>query len=93
MMAYVQMKYNHRKSLVIPKSALLLEAGGATVWIETANGMYEKRMIITGNDDKINVEVIFGLEKGEKVVSSGAYLINSQFILENGANTMGGMKM
>lgn len=93
MMAYVHMKYNQRKSLVIPKSALLIEADGATVWVETSTGMYEKRMIIAGNDDKTKVEVLFGLEKGDKVVSSGAYLINSAFILKNGANTMGGMKM
>lgn len=93
MMAYVHIKYNQRASLVIPKSAVLIEADGETVWIETSNGMYEKRMILTGNDDKTNVEVLFGLEKGEKVVSSGAYLINSEFILKNGANTMGGMKM
>ncbi|MBI1767159.1 MAG: efflux RND transporter periplasmic adaptor subunit [Bacteroidetes bacterium] len=93
MMAYVHIKYNQRKSLVIPKSALLHEDGGTTVWIETASGMYEKRMIITGNDNKTNVEVLFGLDRGDKVVSSGAYLINSEFILKNGANSMGGMKM
>ncbi len=93
MMAYVHVKYNQHKSLVIPKSALLIEGGGTTVWIETAKGMYEKRMIVTGNDDKTNVEVISGLEEGEMVVSSGAYLINSEFILKNGANAMGGMKM
>ena len=93
MMAYVQLKRNRHKALTIPKTAIILESGVTSVWVETQAGMYEKKMIFTGIDDRTNVEVLSGIDKGEKVVSSGAYLINSEFILKNGANAMGGMKM
>lgn len=92
MMATVSVKRNQIKTLVIPKSALVLSKI-ISVWIEIKPGMYESRMVKTGIENKIEVEILTGIEEGDKVVSSGVYLLNSAFILKNGANSMGGMKM
>jgi Cu(I)/Ag(I) efflux system membrane fusion protein len=54
MMAYVYLKRNRKQTLVIPKSALLLE-NFITVWIETPDGMFEQRMIETGISNKREV--------------------------------------
>ncbi|HWA32486.1 MAG TPA: efflux RND transporter periplasmic adaptor subunit, partial [Cyclobacteriaceae bacterium] len=93
LMAYVRVKHDEHKALVIPRSSIILEKDVASVWIQTGNGMYEKRMIKTGISDGMRLEVLSGLEKNDVVVSSGAYLLNSEFVLKNGANSMGGMKM
>ena len=92
MMATVSAKRNEKKTLVISKSALVLSKE-ISVWIQTKPGMYESRMVKTGIENKTEVEILSGLVEGELVVSSGAYLLNSAFVLKNGANAMGGMKM
>jgi len=39
------------------------------------------------------IEITSGLHENEVVVTSGAYLINSEYILKNGSGAMEGMKM
>lgn len=93
MMARVTINHHPKQTLVIPKSALLI--GRMTmVWIEAMPGMFESRTVETGIENKKFVEIISGLKEGERVVTTGAYLLNSAFILKKGANSsMGGMKM
>jgi membrane fusion protein, copper/silver efflux system len=90
MMATVSLKSQGKETLVIPKSSLVL-GKMASVWIETKPGMFENRMIETGLETKTEVEVTSGLNEGELVVSNGNYLLNSQYILQNGAGSMHGM--
>ena len=93
MMARVTINHHPKQTLVIPKSALLI--GRMTmVWIEVMPGMFESRTVKTGIENKQFVEILSGLKEGERVVTTGAYLLNSEFILKKGANSsMGGMKM
>ena len=88
MMAYVYLKRNKKQTLVIPKSALLLQSA-ITVWVETPEGMFEERMVEIGNSNKREVEILSGISAGELVVTSGAYLLNSALKVKQG----GGMKM
>lgn len=83
MMAYVRLRRGGKEALVIPKSALLLEKM-KTVWVESDEGMFERRMVTTGIENKREVEILSGIIAGEKVVSSGAYLLNSEFVLQQG---------
>jgi Cu(I)/Ag(I) efflux system membrane fusion protein len=92
MMAYLYLKRNEKKTLVIPKSALLYESK-TSVWIEDADGMFEQRMVITGIENKKEVEILSGLKAGEKVVVSGAYFLKSENVIRQGGGDMGGMKM
>ncbi|MGE0562759.1 MAG: hypothetical protein AB7O47_13150 [Flavobacteriales bacterium] len=48
-------------------------------------GMYERSMIKTGIENPYEVEITEGLQKGDLVVSSGNYLLNSEYILKSGA--------
>ncbi len=92
MMAYVYLKTQEKKTLVIPKSALLL-LKMKTVWVQLLDGSYESRMVETGIQNSNEVEIISGINEGELVVSSGAFLLQSEYTIRNGANAMGGMKM
>jgi Cu(I)/Ag(I) efflux system membrane fusion protein len=83
MMARVTINHHPKQTLVIPKSALLI--GRMTmVWIESMPGMFESRDVKTGIENKQFVEILSGLKEGEHVVTSGAYLLNSEFILKQG---------
>ena len=92
MMAYVYLKRNRKETLVIPKSALLLE-NFITVWIETPDGMFEQRMVETGISNKREVEILKGLTAGDRVVTTGAYLLNSAWKVKQGGGVMEGMDM
>lgn len=94
MMAYVNIKRNEKKTVVIPKSSILV-GNMITAWIKTGDGTYENRMIELGIQNKKEVEVISGLKEGELVVTNGAFLLNSALILKKGAGMPGmeGMKM
>lgn len=93
MMAVVSVRKSQKKTLVILKSSIVMSKMSSSVWVQTADGMFEKKMIETGIENKKEIEVISGIKDGDLVVSSGSYFLNSVFILKNGANSMGGMKM
>lgn len=94
MMAYVSIKRNEKKTVVIPKSSILV-GNMIMAWVKTGDGMYENRMIELGIQNKKEVEVLNGLKEGELIVTSGAYLLNSALILKKGTGMPGmeGMKM
>lgn len=84
MMVYVSPKINTKPVLSVPKSAVLLEKM-KTVWIMTAQDTFEQRMVETGTENKNLIEILSGIKEGEIIVTSGAYLISSEFILKSGA--------
>jgi Cu(I)/Ag(I) efflux system membrane fusion protein len=92
MMAYVYLKRNRKETLVIPKSALLLE-NNIIVWVETPDGMFEQHMVEIGVQNKREVEILSGLSPGDKVVTRGAFLLNSAWKVKQGGGAMEGMKM
>jgi len=72
------------KVLAVPKSAVLLEKM-KTLWVLTHANTFEQRMVKTGIENKEWIEIISGLKPGDIVVTEGAYLISSEFILKSGA--------
>lgn len=67
----------HAKSngLLIPMDALLEEYGQYSVIVQTSGEGFEKRNIRTGISDGKFIEVLSGLEEGERVVTKGAYQV------------------
>ncbi len=84
MMVYVKIQSPERKALVIPKSAILPDKM-PTAWVKIGDDSFERRMLKLGSADRKYAEVLEGLKEGETIVVSGAYLINSQFILQKGS--------
>ncbi|MBK7305414.1 MAG: efflux RND transporter periplasmic adaptor subunit [Saprospiraceae bacterium] len=70
--------------LAVPKSAVLLEKM-KTVWVLAHANTFEQRMVETGTENKYWIEISLGLKQGDIVVTEGAYLISSEFILKSGA--------
>ena len=84
MMVYVSPKKATQSVLAVSKSAVLLEKM-KTVWIRVDETTFEQRMVETGAENKYLIEILSGIEEGEIIVTSGAYLISSEFILKSGA--------
>lgn len=84
MMVYVQPKTTSQPVLAVPKSAVLLEKM-KTVWIKIDETTFEQRMVETGSENKYLIEILSGIKEGEIIVTSGAYLISSEFVLKSGA--------
>ena len=51
------------------------------------------RMVKIGVEENDAVEITSELTKGEVVVTSGAYLLNSEYVFEHSSNSIAGMKM
>jgi len=64
-----------RKVLSIKKSAVLEDQGIHFVFVQTEGESYEKRFVTIGADNGKEVEILTGLNAGERVVSKGAYFV------------------
>ncbi|MEO8822892.1 MAG: efflux RND transporter periplasmic adaptor subunit [Ginsengibacter sp.] len=93
MPVYITISKEKHQSITLPSDAVLRDSKGAMVWIQSKTGVYEMRMVKTGIDENDAIEITSGLETGEVVVTSGAYLLNSEYVFEHGASPMAGMKM
>ncbi|MCA6448494.1 MAG: efflux RND transporter periplasmic adaptor subunit, partial [Chitinophagaceae bacterium] len=93
MPAYVTIKGKQVNTLTLPSDAVLRTGTGASVWVQTGNYTFKSRMVEIGMEDGERVEIKSGLQSGDIVVITGAYLLNSEFIFKKGANPMEGMKM
>jgi Cu(I)/Ag(I) efflux system membrane fusion protein len=93
MPAYVILKNPQRKALSLPTGAVLRNGTMSTIWVETAQNTFKSRMVQTGQEGDGFVEIKSGLQPGDAVVTSGAYLLQSEYIFRNGANPMEGMDM
>ena len=93
MPAYVLLKSPQRRTMTLPIDAVIRDGKGATVWIRTGAHSFKSKMVTVGleNDDRIEIET--GLNTGDVVVVSGAYLLQSEYIFKKGSSPMSGHDM
>lgn len=63
------------KALAIPASALQEEDGLSTVYVQSGGERFERRILKLGVRDGEYVQVLSGLQKGERVATRGAHLV------------------
>jgi len=93
MPAYVSIKSKELNTLTLPSDAVLRDGKMNIVWVKSGRGSFKMKMVKTGLESGDRLEIKSGLHEGDIVVTSGAYLINSEFIFKKGADAMGGMDM
>lgn len=93
MSAYVTLQDPPRKSLSLPSDAILRSRGMATIWVQTAQNTFKSRMVRIGPEAGGFTEILSGLQPGDAVVTTGAYLLQSEYIFRHGADPMAGMDM
>ena len=70
--------------LSIPLEALIRSSQGSRVIVLLSNGRFQVRPVMTGIESGEQIEIISGLNAGEKVVASGQFLIDSEANLNAG---------
>ena len=65
-------------TLAVPRSAVLSPGGAPRVFVDLGGGHYEARKIKLGRTGDDFLEVLEGLEDGEKVVTAGNALIDAE---------------
>ncbi|HEV8284128.1 MAG TPA: efflux RND transporter periplasmic adaptor subunit [Chitinophagaceae bacterium] len=93
MSAYVILKNRQRNSLSLPVDAVIRNEKHSSVWLQIDKNTFKNVMVETGLENDGRLEIRSGLKQGDVVVTSGAYLINSEYIFRRGANPMGGHDM
>lgn len=61
--------------LAIPRSATIDDGGRPVVYVQTGGETFTRRNVTLGIVDGDRVEVVNGVEEGERVVSTGAYYV------------------
>lgn len=90
MQAQVFFTHSSRKALTIPVDAIIRDAKGIHVYVQSEQNTFEPRMVKTGIEDFEQVEIISGLQENEVLAVSGAYLLYSELILKRGTDPMAG---
>lgn len=92
MPAYVIIKNKEVKTLTLPLDAVLRNGKMDMVWTQVGRNNFKSVMVQTGLETGNTIEIKSGLKQGDVIVVSGAYLLNSEFIFQKGANAMAGME-
>jgi Cu(I)/Ag(I) efflux system membrane fusion protein len=90
MPAYVLLKSTVRNSLTLPIDAVIRDAKGATVWTKVGKNTFKSVMVETGLERDDRIEIRSGLQPGDVVVLTGAYLLHSEYVFKKGSDPMAG---
>lgn len=82
-------KYEAPPVLAVPRTAVL-SAAEPLVYVQVGNGAYEQRKVKTGRHGDDYIEVLDGLQAGERVVTTGNLLIDAQAQLDASTRQLGG---
>jgi len=77
------------KQLVVPAEAVLDTGDRQTVFVDLGSGYLEPRQVVVGSRFGDRVAITRGLSAGERVVSAGTFLIDSESQLKAAAGGMG----
>ncbi len=86
----VQLPIDLPSAITVPADAIVDSGIRKTVFVARGNGFFEPREVETGWRIGNRVEIVKGLEPGERIVTSGNFLIDSESKLEMAAAGMQG---
>jgi multidrug efflux pump subunit AcrA (membrane-fusion protein) len=83
MIVAVQLDAPARSAITVHADALIDSGTSKRVFIALGGGQYELREVETGWQDGDRVEIRSGLKPGERVVTAGAFLLDSESRMKN----------
>ena len=84
----VEFRVGGAPRVMVPIDAVLDSGERKTVFVDRGNGRLEPRHVQTGEQMGDRVEILSGLEPGERIVISGTFLIDSESQLKAAASGM-----
>ncbi|MDQ6608812.1 MAG: efflux RND transporter periplasmic adaptor subunit, partial [Bacteroidota bacterium] len=91
--AYIILNNSQKNAVSLPLDAVIRNVNATYVWVKSGPTKFKMRSITIGAANGNQIEITSGLNNGDVVVTSGTYLLNSEYLLRNGGNSMEGMKM
>ena len=79
-----------RNSLALPTNALIRDARGVTVWVQSGKNKFRSVMVTTGLESEGLTEITSGVKEGDVVVVRGTYLLHSEYVFKKGTDPMAG---
>ncbi len=89
MYANAELKIDYGRRLAVPQEAVLDAGNGQVVFVAHDDGYFEPRKVVLGDRVDNRVIVLNGLAAGERVVTSGNFLVDSESALKAAATGMG----
>jgi multidrug efflux pump subunit AcrA (membrane-fusion protein) len=91
MYANVELKLDYGKQLSVPEEAVMDSGSEQIVFVAREGGYFEPRKVQLGAKVDDRYIVLSGLRSGEKIVTSGNFLIDSESRLKSATEGMAGM--
>ena len=88
MHAQVLFTHSSRESLSVPSDAVIQDGNGSHLYVQRGRNTFRPIHVQTGQEDFQRVEILEGVQAGDTVVISGAYLLYSELVLKNGTDPM-----
>lgn len=85
MVVNVELPVAFSRALVVPADAVLDSGLKKSVFVERGEGLFSPRVVETGRRFGDRVEIVKGLDAGEKIVISGNFLVSSESRLQEAA--------
>jgi Cu(I)/Ag(I) efflux system membrane fusion protein len=86
MYAHIHLVAELETRLLVPESAVLYAGQSRVVFLDLGGGKLAPRKIKTGHRNNEWIEVLDGLKAGDKVVTSGNFLIAAESKLKSGVD-------
>jgi membrane fusion protein, copper/silver efflux system len=83
----VEFRTGGASTLTVPQSAVLNSGLRQVIFVDRGNGYLEPRDVKTGRQFDNRIEILSGLKAGERIVTSGNFLIDSESQLSAAAGT------
>ncbi|MEX1240427.1 MAG: efflux RND transporter periplasmic adaptor subunit [Cyclobacteriaceae bacterium] len=89
---HVQVLYTNSShdAIAIPVHAVIRDEKGSHVYVQTGLNIFQPRMVKMGLEGVDFVEITEGLQEGDTVAVTGAYLLYSEIILKKSLDPMAG---
>jgi multidrug efflux pump subunit AcrA (membrane-fusion protein) len=89
MFVEVDFQFFQSARLSVPAAAVMDTGTRKTVFVDKGNGVLEPRQVQTGARIGDRIEILGGLSAGERIVTSGNFLIDSESQMKAAAHTGG----
>jgi len=80
----VELPVSMPAGLTVPLDALIDSGREQRVFVERSNGVFEPRQVQTGWRSGDRIEIVHGLTEGDRVVTAGTFLVDSESRLKSG---------
>jgi RND family efflux transporter MFP subunit len=85
MIVGVIVRFRPRQALTVHADGVIDSGTTKSVFVARGGGEYELRAVVTGSQEGNRVEILAGLKAGERVVTEGAFLLDSETRLKSPA--------